>query len=840
MFLKLLKEKIFIVKNKLFLLDLTNLMYRYHFGFIRQPLRTKDGHNTSAIYGTINFVCELISKYKAENILAAIDVKAKTYRHDIFPEYKSGRDATPDELLYQMPYIIEILKFMGIKVLGIEGIEADDVIGTTMTKMENEFDYFSIVTTDKDMAQLLNSKSVIMSPKKEDGKFPEFNIKDIENKLKIDFDRIIDYYALIGDKVDAIPGIEGIGPVSAQKILKIVNDIEDEEEVANKIENEKLRIKIINNRENIKLYKKLLKIKTDADFELSKNDLSIKKMDEEKLNYMFKKFELFSFIEKLNLKTNDPIPIFEDIKKTENINDILKYDIVVCLSENENIYIAAENIYGVFDRNIIESKINILKEKKIIVDSLRTIDFIMENLIPENTYDISILRSLQMRSSKIENVIREYLGELYISNSVYEDAVMMAKAGKQFIDDCEKHPNIDVYRDIELPIVPAIIEMEQTGIKVNREFFIKKKSEYKYQSENLKNEIYELSDEEFNINSPKQLQKILFDKLKIDPIKKTKTGYSTDSEVLKELSFKYEIAKKILLYREKTKLLTGFVEPILNLSSKTDYIHTRLEQSYAATGRFSSKKPNMQNIPQEIREGFISSGNKFQLFAIDYSQIELRILAYVSEDENMLGAFRNGRDIHNETAMRIFNADENQITAEMRKIAKIINFSIIYGKTAFGLSKELNISRKEASAFIDRYFNDYPGVKKWMEYAINEAKEKGFSETLFGRVRYIPEIDSRNKLVRSQAERIAVNTPIQGTAADIIKIAIKDIYNFLKSENTDIKMLLTIHDELLFEIPKNIDNDILKEIEKRMIMIKPFDKILEINSKICNNWYNCK
>ncbi len=828
------------MKNKLFLLDLTNLMYRYHFGFIRQPLRTRDGHNTSAIYGTINFVCELIDKYNAENILAAIDVKAKTYRHDIFPEYKSGRDETPDELLQQMPYIIEILKSMGIKVLGVEGIEADDVIGTTMTKMKNEFDHFVIVTTDKDMAQLLNSKSIIMSPKREDGKFPEFNIKDIENKLKVDFDQIIDYYALIGDKVDAIPGIEGIGPVSAQKILKMVNDIESREEVESKIENEKIRMKIINNRDNIKLYKDLLKIKTDADFELNRDDLSVKEMDKEKLIHMFKNFELYSFIEKMNLENKDSLSIFKKGIETKNIEDILRFDIIVILSEMEHICIAAENVYGIFKRDIIESKINILKEKKIIVDSLRTIDFIMENLITDNIYDISILRNLQMRSPKIENVIKEYLGEQYKSNDIYENAVMIAEAGRRFIDDCEKHPNIDIYRNIELPIVPAIIKMEQTGIKVNREFFIGKKTEYIEQTNKLKKEIYGLANEEFNINSPKQLQKILFDKLKIQPIKKTKTGYSTDSEVLKELALRYEIAEEILLYRERTKLLTGFVDPILSLSLKTNYIHTKFEQSYAATGRFSSKNPNMQNIPQEIRKGFIPSGNGFQLYAIDYSQIELRILAYISEDENMLCAFENGRDIHNETAMRIFNADENQITAEMRKIAKIINFSIIYGKTAFGLSKELNISRKEATAFIDRYFIDYPGVKRWMDIAINNAREKGFSETLFGRIRYIPEISSRNKMVRSQAERIAVNTPIQGTAADIIKIAIKDVYDFLKSEHIDIKMLLTIHDELLFEIPQNIDNDTLKEIEKRMIMIKPFDNILAINSKICNNWYECK
>ncbi|MCK4523313.1 hypothetical protein KAU15_00175, partial [candidate division WOR-3 bacterium] len=770
------------MKNKLFLLDLTNLMYRYHFGFIRQPLRTKDGHNTSAIYGTINFVCELIDKYNAKNILAAIDVKAKTYRHDIFPEYKSGRDETPDELLYQIPYIIEILGFMGIKVLGIEGIEADDVIGTTMTRMKNEFDHFVVVTTDKDMAQLLNSKSIIMSPKREDGKFPEFNIKDIENKLKIDFEKIIDYYALIGDKVDAIPGIEGIGPVSAQKRIKIVNDIESREEVESKITNEKIRMKIINNRDNIKLYKELLKIKTDADFELNRDDLSVKEMDKEKLIHMFKKFELYSFIEKMNLESKDSLSIFEKGIETKNIEDILKFDIIVILSEIEHICVAAENVWGIFKRDIIESKINILKEKKIIVESLRTIEFIMENLIPDNIYDISILRNLQMRSPKIENVIKEYLGEQYKSNDIYENAVMMAKAGRKFIDDCEKHPNIDIYRDIELPIVPAIIKMEQTGIKVNREFFIGKKTEYIEQINKLKKEIYGLASEEFNINSPKQLQKILFDKLKIQPIKKTKTGYSTDSEVLKELALRYEIAEEILLYRERTKLLTGFVEPILSLSLKTNYIHTRFEQSYAATGRFSSKNPNMQNIPQEIRKGFIPSGNRFQLYAIDYSQIELRILAYISEDENMLCAFKNGRDIHNETAMRIFNADENQITAEMRKIAKIINFSIIYGKTAFGLSKELNISRKEATAFIDRYFIDYQGVRRWMDKAINNAREKGFSETLFGRTRYIPEINSRNKMVRSQAERIAVNTPIQGTAADIIKIAIKNIYDFLKSE----------------------------------------------------------
>lgn len=826
------------MKKELFLLDLTNLIYRFHFAFMRRPLRTRDGFNTSAIFGTLNYILDIIELYKPAYIAAALDVKGKTFRHDIYPQYKDGRDAAPDELLSQIPIIRDMLKHLGIKVIGVQGIEADDIIGTLQKKFSDEFEKAYIVTADKDMAQLLDGKSVILSPKKDNDTYRELDIRGIEEKLGIPFGRIIDYYALTGDKVDNIPGVPGIGPKTAMSIINQIDDITDADEIEKKLDNKKQIEKLLSHIEDIELFRKLLRIKTDAGIDIAVDDISIKEKNANALAELLQKYELYSLIERLDVKSKK---IEMDVPEGEKISDITKLDtsgIVTMLKGDDGIFIADSRQYGIFDKKDAKKACSEMKGD-IIIDSVKHMPFVLNSIDSKHIYDMSILRDVMQNDYSPSKIINDHFRHSENTEGA-RCAMLLSIAGKDFISECNEHANIGIYRDIELPIVLAIIAMETNGLKVNRDFFEKEKEELSHSMDSTKEEIFRLAGEQFNLNSPKQLSQILFNKLGIEPVKKTKTGYSTDYSVLKELAGDHKIAQELIKYREESKLLSGFVEPILKLSKETGYIHTTLEQSYAATGRFSSKNPNMQNIPPRIRQGFIASDEEHEFFSVDYSQIELRVLAHLSKDRGLLDAFENGRDIHAETAMRIFDVKEEGITHDMRSTAKIINFSVIYGKTAFGLSQELGISRKEADEFIKKYFSDFKGVEDWIEKAKQFARDKGYSQTLFGRIRHIQQINSRNKTIRSQAERIAVNTPIQGTAADIIKIAIREVFDYIQKEKLPVRMLLTIHDELLFEIPKDIDENILKRIEHIMKDVKPLDKLLDINSARGFNWYICK
>ena len=819
--------------EKLLLVDLTNLIYRFFFAFIRNPLRNSSGFNTSAIYGVSSFLREIIKEQKTEHIVCAIDLKKKTFRHEIYKDYKSGRQETPDELISQIEPIYEVIEKMGIPILSCEGYEADDVIGTLAREFKDKFSKILIITSDKDMGQLIDDKTFILYPKKENAGYPILDSKTIEEKLNIKKEQITDYFALIGDAVDAVPGIEGIGPKTAEKILRESKSVEDLIEHPEKISNPKIRQKITENSEDLLLYKKLVTINKNAPLEIQEKDLKMKPSNMEGLNDLFQRYELFSMMETAKEDTSEKIIQVQaaSIEEVLSQND----DLVLFMSD-ESLFINSENYsFNCALQDMNDEIVKRIENRTIITNNLKSMKFLHPLIGKTEILDIGLLSQTQMRHGGVERIVKEYSGlnfETKDKTVLFEE---FCSYKERFKRETLSDLNYEIYREIELPIMPAICAMEESGIKAEREFFEKEKDIIAKRLIEKENDIYRISGCRFNINSPKQVGEVLFEKLKIKSQKKTKTGYSTDFQVLDSLVGVHPIAAELLYYREFSKLLSGFIEPILSLTKNSEIIHTTFEQSFAATGRFSSRNPNMQNVPSDIRKGFTVRNENNLFLSIDYSQIELRVLAVLSHDENLLRAFREDRDIHSQTAKYIFDVPEEMINEKMRSIAKTVNFSVLYGKTPFGLSQELKISRKDAEKFINSYFEEYSRVKEWIEQTKEETRRTKSAKTFFGRVRSIPEINSPNKNVREQAERMAVNMPVQGTAADIIKIAIKKVYEKIKGEK-DIMMILTIHDELVFEMKKESVEKYRKMIESAMIDIEGFSGILKVKSETGTRW----
>ncbi|MDD3803580.1 MAG: DNA polymerase [bacterium] len=819
--------------DKILLIDLTNLIYRFFFAFIRNPLRNSKGFNTSAIYGVTSFLREVLKKEQIQYAVCAVDLKQKTFRHDLFADYKSGRQDTPDELISQINPIYDAIEKMGIKIASVEGFEADDVIGTLSKRFKDEFEKIMIVTSDKDMGQLLNENTFILYPKKENGSYPLLDLKSVEEKLGIKQRQITDYFALIGDAVDSVPGIEGIGPKTAEKILKEAESVDDMVEHPEKITNEKIRKKISEKRAELILYKKLVTINTEVPLKMDAEDAKIIQADNEQLNRLFKEYELYSMVG----ENQDSLAKKMTFKKENSAERVFEESgILTVFLFDDNIVLNSQTNEFIGERSSLDSPtIQKAKKKNIVTNNLKALKELHPIIGEAEIFDIPLISQTQMRHGGLERIVREYTNGSSETQDYLSLSETFCSFKEKYVEESRNDLNYNVYRQIELPIIPAICAMEEEGIKANREFFYEEKKKLSAKLHEYENEIYEMAGCRFNINSPKQVGEVLFQKLKIKSQRKTKTGFSTDSQVLDSLSEENPIAKRLLGYRELSKLLGGFIEPILQITIKDDIVRTTFEQSFAATGRFSSRNPNMQNVPPNIRRGFTVRDPNNQFLSVDYSQIELRVLAVLSKDENLIEAFKENRDIHNQTAMHIFDVPEDMIDEKMRSVAKVVNFSVLYGKTPFGLSQELKIPRREAERFIDSYFQEYVQVKEWIEKTKAETLKTKRAETIFKRVRQIPEISSSNKTVREQAERIAVNMPVQGTAADIIKIAIRKVYEKIKDKK-DIKMILTIHDELVFEVKENSMERYRNIIEETMTDIEGFKDILKVKSSAGKLW----
>ena len=911
------------------LLDVSAIMYRAYFA--NMNFRTKN-EPTGAVYGFINTLLSIIKEFNPDYMAAAFDVKRSSLkRTEIYSDYKSNRQSTPEDLVAQIPRIEEVLDAFNINRYRIESYEADDVLGSIAKKIARDDLEVIIVTGDKDLSQLVekNITIALLGKGTEGEKFGMLRTaEDVVNYLGVVPEKIPDLFGLIGDKSDGIPGVTKIGEKKALAIFSKYDSLEKIYENIDDLKNiEGIGPSLIKNLTNEKdiafLSRELAKIFINLDINLEEENLKYS-MDKEKLYELCKTLEFKMFIKKLNLEEKtqtsnfDHKPVLlslfdkvEEVEKTEKVEKEIVYEkeLNINFSNRELVIIDNKTLLNEQKEylnnykkiaSIYYEELGIIlstEEKDLYfplnhggllsknIDKNTLIKFIAELDVKFISYNFKTLLNLgfTFKSMYMDMMIAYHLissqtkmdvfipiteysnvdakdfkttfGKAHIETLlVGEFAGYLSKIGLGILAIYDEINHIlhkeelyDILIQNEMPLIPVLSLMERKGIKIDVSYFKNYSSELEKELAKIEKAIYEEAGEEFNINSPKQLGDILFVKMNLPSGKKTKTGYSTDVMVLEDLeSYGYNIARLLLDYRKLNKLKTTYVDTLPNLVDSNSRIHTSFNQIGTATGRLSSSEPNLQNIPVKtddgikIREGFVAGEGKV-LMSIDYSQVELRVLTSMSKDENLIEAYREEKDLHDLTARRIFNlSDSDDVTREQRTIAKIINFSIIYGKTAFGLAKELKIPVKDASEYIKKYFEQYPRVTTFEKEVIEFGEEHGYVKTLFGRKRYISGIDSKNKTIKAQAERMAVNTVIQGTAAEVLKKVMLKVYETLKDKD-DIALLLQVHDELIFEVEESSVekySEILADIMKNTVKLE--DVNLNININIGKNWAEAK
>ena len=911
------------------LLDVSAIMYRAYFA--NMNFRTKN-EPTGAVYGFINTLLSIIKEFNPDYMAAAFDVKRSSLkRTEIYGDYKSNRQSTPEDLVAQIPRIEEVLDAFNINRYRIESYEADDVLGSLAKKIAKDDLEVIIVTGDKDLSQLVkkNITIALLGKGTEGEKFGMLRTaEDVVNYLGVVPEKIPDLFGLIGDKSDGIPGVTKIGEKKALAIFSKYDSLEKIYENIDDLKNiegigPSLIKNLINEKDIAFLSRELAKIFTNLDINVEEENLKYS-MDKEKLYELCKILEFKMFIKKLNLEEKtqtsnfDHKPVLlslfdkiEDVEKTEKVEKEIVYEkeLNINFSNRELVIIDNETLLNEQKEylnnykkiaSIYYEELGIIlstEEKDLYfplnhggllsknIDKNTLIKFISELDVKFISYNFKTLLNLgfTFKSMYMDMMIAYHLissqtkmdvfipiteysnvdakdfkttfGKAHIETLlVGEFAGYLSKIGLGILAIYDEINHIlhkeelyDILIQNEMPLIPVLSLMERKGIKIDVSYFKNYSSELEKELAKIEKAIYEEAGEEFNINSPKQLGDILFVKMNLPSGKKTKTGYSTDVMVLEDLeSYGYNIARLLLDYRKLNKLKTTYVDTLPNLVDSNSRIHTSFNQIGTATGRLSSSEPNLQNIPVKtddgikIREGFVAEEGKV-LMSIDYSQVELRVLTSMSKDENLIEAYREEKDLHDLTARRIFNlSDSDDVTREQRTIAKIINFSIIYGKTAFGLAKELKIPVKDASEYIKKYFEQYPRVTTFEKEVIEFGEEHGYVKTLFGRKRYISGIDSKNKTIKAQAERMAVNTVIQGTAAEVLKKVMLKVYETLKDKD-DIALLLQVHDELIFEVEESSVekySEILADIMKNTVKLE--DVNLNININIGKNWAEAK
>ncbi len=852
-------------KEKMIVIDGHSLMHRAFYGL--PLLSNSKGLHTNVIYGFINMINKLIEEYKPDYISIAFDTKSPTFRHKEYADYKAGRKKMADEMSEQIPVLKQVLDAMNIKRLEIEGYEADDILGT-VAKQADEHNIFTyIVTGDKDSFQLINENVNILYTKRGITDVDIYDEQKLMEAYGITPTQVPDMKGLMGDASDNIPGVPGIGEKTALDLIKQFGSLENVLANSHEIKKKGVKDKIEANKEQAEFSKRLATIIKDVPVEFYMDGCRMQEPDGEVLSKLYFELEFRSLLEKLTQKgfakpeldkKQEVLEVLhiENIYDMKNIMDSINRNKEICFKIfSENIYIYDQD--KIISINFNASNIPFIKE-------------VMENpIILKSSYDIKqdilalkhmgieleglgfdiMIAAYIMNPSKstysINELAYEFLGVEIDANPeahfcAMQELVSVLK-GRIKETDMEK-----LYYEIELPLTAVLADMEFYGFKVDGKILEELSRDFGAQIEGLTESIYLMAGETFNINSPKQLGVILFERLNLPALKKTKTGYSTDVEVLEDLSDKHPIAEKILEYRQIVKLKSTYVDGLINLIDATGRVHSKLNQTVAATGRLSSTEPNLQNIPikteagRQIRRAFVSEDENHLLVDADYSQIELRVLAHISDDERFIDAFRKNEDIHTRTASEVFGVPKENVTSIMRSRAKAVNFGIVYGLGDFSLAKDLGITRKEAKKYIDNYFERYPNVKKYMVDIVAEAKEKGYVTTLLNRRRFIPEISSKNAIVRNAGERVAMNTPIQGTAADIIKIAMIKVYDELKSNKLKSRLILQIHDELIIETHKD-ELELVKDLIKRnMESALTLNVPLTVEVHFGESWYDSK
>lgn len=844
--------------KKVVLVDGNNLMFRSYFAtlYSGSTLRNKKGFPTNAIYGFVNMINKIISEEKPMYIAVAFDI-GKTFRHEKYDYYKGKRDNTPDELKEQFPIAKQILTAMNIKYFELQGYEADDIIGTFSKKCEQDDDFKAlIVSSDKDLLQLITDQTEVKLLKTKD--YIRMDYKAFYDTYGIEPIKMIDLKALMGDASDNIPGVKGIGEKTALKLLTTYGSLSSIYEHIDEIKGS-VKDKLIQDKDNAYMSYDIATIYKDVPLNVELEELAYIPKDKNELYKIYNELEFYSLIKESNNKE-------ENSNNIENINYINKSkqeindDIISLYIDLDNNNYHNANILGfaIYNNSVSsyipytkDTDLSFLNKKIYTYDYKRLYVSLKKNnlTIPTCLFDTMIGAYLVNYNIKddISYLAKQMGYEIDNSskeNSEIDKAKFVYDTYNTLMDMMQKENVMTLYNDIEFPLVTVLAKMEMNGIKVEKEVLFEMKDEILKRIEEVSQIIYNMAGVEFNISSPKQLGDILFEKLGLPHAKKNKTGYSTDISVLEKLR-DYPIVEYIIEYRTLYKLYTTYIEGILNSISSDGKIHTIYTQTVARTGRLSSIEPNLQNIPiryelgRLIRKAFVPLDNSI-LMSCDYSQIELRVFAHLSKVPELVMAFVNDMDIHTKTAMDIFHVKEEEVTKDMRRKAKAVNFGILYGISSYGLSEDLNIKPKEAKEFINKYFETYPGVKEYMDKEIEEAKKNGYVKTIMNRKRIIEELHSSNHVVRSMGERMALNTPIQGSSADILKMAMIKIDKYFEDNNIKSTMLLQVHDELIFNVIKEEEEEVRKIVSNIMENIIKLDVPLKVSIEEGNNWYEAK
>ena len=896
-------------KKRLFIIDGYATLYRAHYALIRNPLTTTAGIPTSAVFGFANQVFQLLEEENPDYIVAAFDSKGKNFRHELYTDYKANRSAMPDEIQTQLPYLWELLDGMNIPVLRIEGVEADDIIGTVAKMCEKDDLQCNIVSGDKDFMQLINDQTLLYAPQARRREKEVFNAQKVSEKWGVGPEHIIDLLGLMGDSSDNVPGVEGVGPVTAKKLIQKFGSMEKIYENIDQIENEKMREKLLNNKDNAFLSKQLVTILTDVTVDASLSDFEKKEANNTKLESIFKELEFTGLLKKIGSDTSispetvqrkkeydlitslDRLQSFADSIKegewlsvdleTTSVNPMIAEIVGFSFSvkKDTGVYVPIhfkDKVDNLFGDNDLEIATNILKpvlENEKIPKTGQNIKYdalIMKRFgielqgIEFDTMIAAHLINPNARSYKLDNLslshlnykmvpIQDLIGsgrnqitmdQVALADITFyaaEDADVVIELTDIFLKELKKQELYSYFKDIEIDLLPVLIDMQFHGIFVDRNYLLSRSEEIGIKLDALEKSIIKLAGKEFNLNSSQQLAEILFDQLNLPMIKKR----STAEAILTKLKEYHELPSLILGYRKLFKLKNTYLDPIPNnINEITNRVHSSFNQTMTATGRLSTSTPNFQNIPirtedgKEVRKAIKAQSNDYQILSADYSQIELRVMAHLSKDEALTKALNDGEDIHTFTAKNVFNVKEdNNVLPEMRRIAKIVNFGIMYGAGSFRLSQELGIPFAESKKIIDVYFEKYKGIKQYMEDIKLLVKKDKSVQTLLGRKRAVWDSDSQNQVRRDAAERMAINMPIQGTAAEMIKLAMIRIDKDLKENNLKSKLILQIHDELLLEVHNNEIDYVTEMVVKHMKNAMDLDVPIEIDCGVGSSWY---
>ncbi|MEX3912976.1 DNA polymerase I [Bacillus paralicheniformis] len=876
-------------RKKLVLVDGNSLAYR---AFFALPLLSNEkGIHTNAVYGFTTILMKMLEEEKPTHMLVAFDAGKTTFRHKTFKEYKGGRQKTPPELSEQLPFIRELLDAYQISRYELENYEADDIIGTLAKSAEKDGFEVKIFSGDKDLTQLATEGTTVAITKKGITDVEYYTPEHVREKYGLTPEQIIDMKGLMGDSSDNIPGVPGVGEKTAIKLLKQFHTVEELLSSIDEVSGKKLKEKLEEFKEQALMSKELATITTEAPLEVTLDSLGYEGFDREAVVKIFKDLGFNSLLERIGEEPGE-----KEEEQFEEINVTIKTDItddlfaspaslvVEQLGDNYHeapiLGFSIVNEHGAFfipEETAVQS--DRFKEwaedeskKKWVFDAKRAavalrwrgielkgaeFDVLLAAYIinPGHSYDdvASVAKEHQLHIVAADEAVygkgakQAVPDEKELADHLARKAKAISLLREKLLDELEKNEQLDLFEALEMPLAHILGEMESIGVQVDVDRLKKMGEELSAKLAEYEKKIHESAGETFNINSPKQLGVILFEKLGLPAVKKTKTGYSTSADVLEKLRDKHVIIEDILHYRQIGKLQSTYVEGLLKVIKKDSHkVHTRFNQALTQTGRLSSTDPNLQNIPirleegRKIRQAFVPSQKGWLIFAADYSQIELRVLAHISKDKNLIEAFTNDMDVHTKTAMDVFHVSEEKVTPAMRRQAKAVNFGIVYGISDYGLSQNLGITRKEAAAFIERYFHSFQGVKEYMEETVQEAKQRGYVTTLLSRRRYIPELTSRNFNLRSFAERTAMNTPIQGSAADIIKKAMIDMADKLKEKNLQAKLLLQVHDELIFEAPEDEIKVLEKLVPEVMEHALELDVPLKVDCASGPSWYDAK